>query len=137
MPMLTDSAIGAVGAVGVTSLFSFLPLPMTMKSGMTGHLAKGATAVLFGMIGSKILPRGMAGKMAQGSLTVTMYDALKENLGGMVPGLAGIGYFPGGMVATRVPRMGAQPAPMLSEYVNSGMGEYVRAGMGEVGNEIY
>ena len=130
MPMVKDSAMGAVGAVAVSSLYSFVPLPDMLKMGNMAYVSKGLLAVLFGIVGAKVLPRNIAGKMAAGSLTVTMYEALKDNLGGVVPGLSGVGYFPGGRVAGSVPRMNGRPAPALSEYVNRGMGEYVNRGMG-------
>lgn len=138
MPLLKDSAMGAVGAVAVTALYSFMPVPATFATGNMAHVAKAAFAVLIGTLGRKVLPGGMASKMAAGSLTVTMYEMLKDNIGASIPGLHGLGYYPGGRVMSSYPAMQAAPAPAaLSEYINRGMGEYVH-GMGEVqGNEIY
>jgi hypothetical protein len=137
MPLLKDSAMGAVGAVAVTALYSFMPVPATFATGNMAHVAKAAFAVLIGTLGRKVLPAGMASKMAAGSLTVTMYEALKDNIGASVPGMHGIGYYPGGRVMSNYPASNAAPAPAaLSEYINRGMGEYINT-MGEVGNEIY
>lgn len=120
VPMLKDSAIGAVGAVAIEALFGFLPIPMSWKMGRMMMVAKGATAVAVGMFGNKLLPSGMAGKMAVGSLTVTMHDALKPFVAHVMPSL-NMGYYPGGMLMENVPGSTAQPAPALSEYLNSGM----------------
>lgn len=120
MPLLKDSAIGAVGAIAVDALFHFLPIPVTWKTGTMANVAKGSVAVALGLFGHKLLPRGMAGKLAQGSLTVTMYDAIKAPVSNMFPTL-GLGYYPGGMTTQHYPMMNAAPAPALSEYINSGM----------------
>lgn len=106
MPLLMDSAQGAVGAVTVNAAFNFLPLPATMKSGMVGTLAKAGVAIGLGMLA----PRNrMVANMVKGSLTVTLYDALK---GMGIPGLAGLGYYQPAMAMPTVQR------PALAEYVN-------------------
>lgn len=136
MPMLKDAGIGAVGALAIDVMFGYIPLPLSLKTGKMNSVAKGAFAVLIGMFGGKILPRGMAGKMAAGSLTVTMHDALKATVSSMLPS-AHLGYYPGGQVTGNFPAMNASPAPALSEYINPGMGEYVHPGMADIGNDLY
>lgn len=120
MSLMKDSAMGAVGAIAVEALFGFLPLPATWKSGHMMQVAKSATALAVGLFGHKILPRGMAGKMAVGSLTVTMHEALKPLIASSLPGLH-LGYYPGGMTMSDYPAMNGAPAPALSEYINQGM----------------
>lgn len=135
VPMLKDSALGAVGAVAVTSIHSFIPMPDAFKTGNMMYVSKAVLAVAFSILAGKVMSKSTANKMASGSLTVTMYEALKDNVGGMIPGLNGLGYYPGGRVVSNYPRMNGRPAPALSEYVNQGMGEYVNRGMSGITQE--
>ena len=129
MPLLTESLQGALGAVVVNAAFSFLPLPATLKTGTVSNVTKGALAVGLGML----MPRNrMIAHMVKGSLTLTMYDAVKGVVGTAIPGMAGLGYYPGGAVM-RAPAIGASPAPALSEYVNSG----AMAGLEAVDEYVY
>jgi hypothetical protein len=133
MGMLTDAAIGGVGAVGVNFLFDKLPVPVNYKTGVMGAAAKAAVAVAVGTFGKKLLGN-TASKMAAGALTVIAYD-LARNL---MPAPAivlpaanvnGMGYIGSGMDAGYLNGVG--------EYVNggnynfaSGMGEYIQGGNG-------
>jgi hypothetical protein len=111
--LLMGSFQGALGAIGVDVIYNFIPLPATMKTGNMQYIAKGVVAIGLGML----IRNRMVSKMVEGSLTVTMYNAVKNLAGGMIPGLSGLGYYPGGaMVASAVPS--TRPAPALSEYVN-------------------
>jgi len=126
---------GAAGAVGVNAVYNLLPLPASMKSGMMGSATKMALAVGLGMAAKPMLGRA-AGKMVEGSLTVTAFEIvsgmLPVNMGGS--SVAGLGYMSPGMNAggnilgnSSVPNNFAG----MGEYV-SGMGEYV-SGMGGYG----
>jgi hypothetical protein len=133
MGMLTDAAIGGVGAVGVNFLFDKLPVPVNYKTGVMGAAAKAAVAVAVGTFGKKLLGN-TASKMAAGALTVIAYD-LARNL---MPAPAivlpaanvnGMGYIGSGMDAGYLNGVG--------EYVNgnnynfaTGMGEYIQGGNG-------
>lgn len=114
MGLLLSSFQGAAGAMVVNTAFNYLPLPAMLTAGPMKHVAKGALAVGLGML----VKNRMVAEMVKGSLTVTMHDALKENLASLIPG-ANLGYYAGGAQAGFTPRFNAQPAPALSEYVNS------------------
>lgn len=135
--------IGAAGAVAVDVAFGYaksvLPASMQSPVDVSGNmnpmyfLAKGGVAVLLGVLGKKITRQ--AGKMAEGSLTVTMYDALK----GFVPASIALGYVSPGAVL-QGHRQSSLPRPVnrpqVAQYVGGydpssarmreGMGQYVK-----------
>lgn len=120
---LTDAAIGAGGAIAVNFVYDKLPLPATMKMGVTGQATKAALAIGVGILGKKVLGRS-AEKMAAGALTVIAYDMIRSFMPVGAPAVAGLGYVSSG-----------QTAGQIGEYVqggnfnfatdNSNMGEYV------------
>ena len=120
---------GAGGAIVVDYAFNMLPLPATMKTGMMGTVSKLGLAVALGMVGKGAMGR-LAGKMAEGSMTVTAYQALQTMLpASMVStpaAVAGMGYMSPGMNAggNMLPNMSVPNFAGMGEYV-SGMGEYV------------
>lgn len=130
MGSLMSAFTGAAGAVGVNAVYNLLPLPATMKTGMTGSATKMALAVGLGMIAKPMVGRA-AGKMVEGSLTVTAFEVvqglLPVNMGGS--SVAGLGYMSPGMNAggNALPNMSV---PNGFTGSMSGMGEYV-SGMGE------
>jgi hypothetical protein len=128
--MFTDALQGAVGGVALNATWNLLPLPAMLKTGLPAHLTKGLVAIGLGAVARPVLGR-VAGKMAEGALTITMYEAVKDVAGQM--GMP-LGYY------TPVPVTGALPQPSqqnVSEYVDAyvdafnaqgtgaGMGEYV------------
>jgi hypothetical protein len=132
MPLLMDSAQMAVGGVAFDLGYGYLApmLPPVMQTGMVKHATKGGIAILAGMLLKPMLGK-MAGKMVEGALTVTMYNAIKEMTAGA--GMP-VGYYSAGQIAR------GQMPPQLSEYVNASpdssafgydpagsMGEYVFA----------
>jgi hypothetical protein len=131
--MLTNAAIGATGAVIVDNLVKRLPLPATLMSGNMAYITKSGLAVLLGVVANMAGPKvGRIGaKMAEGSLLVTVYQAINNVVLPMVPGLQGLGYWGSGYtVATD------QGGPSMAGLGYSGAGEYVGAmagmhGMGE------
>jgi len=104
MPKVKDAAIGAAGALAVDVIMgyasSMLPATLTNPVSATGGLnplytlTKGGLAVLLGTFGRKLIGAN-AERMAEGSLTVTLYNALKTfmpaglTLGYMNPGFIG------------------------------------------------
>lgn len=125
MGMTKDAAIGAVGALAVDVAYGYvkgwLPASMQSPNDATGSvnpmyfLAKGGVAVLLGVLGKKLTNK--AGHMAQGSLTVTMYDLLK----GFVPASVNLGYVsPGHMAGSNASRTGPSQV-----FQARGMHEYV------------
>lgn len=95
-----DAGIGAGGALVTDIAWSFLPLPATMKTGAIGTLAKAATSIALGIVGSKVVGGAMARKATVGALTVQIYAFVKPMLAGVVPGLGyyGAGYALNGFV---------------------------------------
>lgn len=113
MPMVKDSAVGAAGAIGVDVLYGFLqqylPASMTQSGGTMQVmgvnpiyvLSKGAAAVALGTLGKRILGRN-AGKIVEGSLTVTLHETMKTMLASSGVNLT-LGYMPGGQVLPPLP----------------------------------
>jgi len=133
MGMAKNAFQGAIGATVVNTVINFVPLPAVMKTGRMMYVSQGLLAVLLGVFGRKVMPGNMAAKMAEGSLTVTMHSAIKDVVGGMVPGM-NLGYFPGGYVSGGIPGVSSAPAPAaLAEYLN----QPSMAGLGEVSEYVH
>jgi len=131
MGMLTGAVWGAGGAFAVNYAFNMLPLPATMKTGMMGTVSQLGLAVALGMLGKKVIGRN-AGKMAEGAMTVTVFQALQNMLPVSAGGtsVAGLGYMSPGLNA------GGSMLPNMSVPNFAGMGEYV-SGMGGMGEYVY
>jgi hypothetical protein len=77
MPMAMASLQGAAGAIAVNTALNYMPfLPASLNSGNGKYLARVVAAVALGAVGSKVLPRGVAEKMAIGAMTVAMHDLM-------------------------------------------------------------
>lgn len=140
VPMVKSAGIGAAGAIGVDIAMGYatrvLPAsvasPVAADGGMNyGYYAtKGALAIALGVLGRRVISPSLASKMAEGSLTVTLYNAAKGFIPtGSVP-MSGMGYPSSAMIAR------GGNVRRISEYVNAGgtnanramrreMGEYV------------
>lgn len=124
MPMLNAALMGAVGATAVGAAMNYLPLPAALKTGYIRPVTQAALALSLGIFGRKFLGRN-AVKMAEGALTVTLTETIKQ-----VGSQAGIqlGYYsPGMMMNEYVQPALPMPAPR-PEYRNTsydGMSEYV------------
>ncbi len=132
--MAKGAALGAVGAIAVDVVFgqvqSYLPASMQSPVDATGALnplyfvAKGAAAVVLGKLGAKVTKH--ATTMAEGSLTVSAYEALRS----FVPSSLTLGYVAPAMQVGRRP---AAARPAMGQYLsgykapvnNKYMGEYV------------
>lgn len=134
--MLMGALQGGAGALAVDVIANFLPLPATMKTGQMANVSKAGIAVLIGVLGKKVLPSGVASRMAEGALAVIAHDTLKGVIGPMVPalglsGLGGLGYFPGGAIPGAHPSSYGSPAA-LAEYIPQGMAGFNEvSGVGE------
>lgn len=128
---IVDAGIGAVGAIGVDTVYNYLPLPADWKSGYKGAAGKVALALVVGTVGQKVLGKS-AGKAAAGSLTVIAYDLIKSLMPPVVPAVAGMGYVGSGLNAGALPNMGEYVAgPTFGfDTSNAGMGEYVQTQYG-------
>jgi hypothetical protein len=134
--MLTNAAIGAAGAVLVDNIVKRVPLPASLSSGNMGYVTRAGLALLVGFAANMAGPKfGRIGaKMAEGSLLVTVYQALNNVVLPMVPGLQGLGYWGSGYtVATD------QGGPSMAGIGYAGVGEYVgsMAGMHGIGEYVH
>lgn len=111
---IMPAATNAMGALALDIIWSYLPVPMNIKTGPFKHVAKGLGAIAIGMFAGNIVNRSTARKMSQGALTVVMHDAMREVTQQMLPNVQ-LSYYSPGM-------------PMgVGEYTNglSGLGAYV------------
>ncbi len=124
MDMMKQSAIAASGALVLDAAWGYLPIPANFKIGGISHVAKGAGAIVMGMLASKVVSKRTASNMTLGALTVIMHNAAREVMATALPAIRmdGLGYYSPGMVVGG-----------MNEYVNAlpagGMGEYVSPNM--------
>jgi hypothetical protein len=133
LDQMTDAAIAASGAVGLDIVMGAIPLPVALKTGMARQATRAMGAVVLGMVGNAVLPRGTGAKLAQGALTVVFHDAMREQLTTFAPALtlgdSAIPYYPSDMPE---PSLGyIQPGETVDASYYGGMGEYVDSGLGE------
>lgn len=129
MPMVTGAFVGATGALLVNTVGNYLPMPASMQSPNMKAMVNGVLAIALGTFGSKFIGR-RAVQMAEGALTVTLHDALKNVLSGVIP--MNLGYYSPAMIMGADNRVGL-PTPSeqsLREYMQpmsqrEGMGEYM------------
>ena len=126
-PILARAFVGALGAIAVNTAMSRL-FPMVLPANlqalfMTGrvrYLTQGVAALALGMVAQKVgVKAATAVQMAEGSLTVTLADAIRDvAMQAGVP-LGGMGYYLPGRRASAVPGANAGPARL------NGMAQYV------------
>lgn len=114
MSLAKAGAVGAVGAVAVDVVYGYAQpyLPSAMQSPVDSagsinplyYLAKGGMAVLVGVLGRKVTRH--AGNMAQGSLTVTLHDAMKALMPSGIS-MGSVGYMSPGAPVRNAPRLSA------------------------------
>lgn len=89
MSNVQDGAIGAGGAIATKAVLSFIPLPESLKSGVAAPLVTALAGVLIGSVAGNVIGRANGAKMAQGAVTVALYQLAASQLAGKVPGLNG------------------------------------------------
>lgn len=129
--MAMGSFMGATGALLVGTVGNYIPLPAAMQTPNMKAVVNGVLAIALGTFGGKVLGR-RAVQMAEGALTVTLHDAMKNLLSGVIP--MNLGYYSPAMVLGPDNRTGL-PAPAeqsLREYMaplsareREGLGEYM------------
>ena len=139
-----DAGTGAVGAIALDVVQGYLPIPANLKAGIVGTLVKVGLAISIGIIGSKvrIVSNAVAGKMANGALTVVLHDELKKQIMTFAPGIQmgeylgpdglgmyeGAGYAPYGEDTLGGPYLPSLDTESLDfQQDGFGMGEYVGA----------
>jgi len=117
---LLPASIGAGGALALDAALSFAApyIPAGLNTGIARSGVKLVGAIAIGMAASMIGGKRIGEQVMAGAVVVTMYDALKPYLVGVVPGLSEY-------------NMGwVSPAPQLGVYAGSdnaytgGMGVY-------------
>ncbi len=120
MGMLTPALMGALGAVAVNTIMGKLPIPAKLMTGNLQYVTRAAAAIALGMLAGKVgLKGGTAAQMAEGSLTVTLHDAITAIAAGQGINLSGMGYY--------LPGVGAQAVPSASGNAGRlmGVGKYM------------
>jgi hypothetical protein len=120
MRIIQNAAIGAVGAIALNAVLSRLPLPMMLMTGRTRYLTQGVAALGLGMLAAnfKIVGAPIAAQAAEGALTVTLADAIKDFAAAAGFPLAGMGYYLPGVGVRAAPNAGASPAMHMGKYVS-------------------
>lgn len=129
--LISPALMGAGGALIVNNVLARLPLPAAAMQGRMRYVTQGVAAVAIAAIAQKMGVKGStAAQMAEGSLTVTLYDAIKDVAAGAGVNLSGgMGYYlPGVGARNAIPSPSASAARMAG-----GMGKYV-TGPGARGN---
>lgn len=119
MSMLGSALTGAIGAAAVNSILARLPLPAILIAGPQRYATQAVAAIGLGMLSSRFLGAGIATRMAEGALTVSLHQALVEVAGRAGVTLGGFGYY--------LPGRGATPPPYAGSASRqvAGMGKYV------------
>ena len=121
MNLISAALTGAVGATAVNTILAKIPLPASMMTGKTRYVTQAAAAILLGMAAQKVGPvRKYAQQMAEGSLTVTLHDLIKDVAMGAGMNLGGMGYYLPGVGVRAAPSAMAAPSPHMG-----GMGKYI------------
>lgn len=127
--VVKSAAPAAVGAVALDILWAHLPLPAVVRAGYVQFVAKGAGAVLLGVLAGKFLGREVGHKVALGGVTVVLYNLTRQLVGSMLPGVSlGDSDFPGSMGY-----YGSAPVAGMGEYVNA-LPDYYGSGYSTTGN---
>lgn len=120
MHLLGNALVGAVGATVVNTALSKLPIPAVAMTGKMRYATQAVAAIGIGMLLSKVGPtKKYAAQMAEGSLTVTLHDLIKEVAAGAGMNLGGMGYYLPGVGVQAVPSASGNPGRM------AGMGKYL------------
>jgi len=122
-------AIGSVGALAGTVVGNLLPLPASWTDGALGPIVHALIGIGTGFAVSKFADKKTGIAMAQGAVTVALYDTLRGALQKVAPNLNLQGYDDAGL-------LGYDDAGLLGAYADGGVGAYVDdagGGMGYAG----
>lgn len=83
MEQFKAGAIGAAGALAVDVAMQKLPIPANLKTGTAAPIVKGLVGIGIGMLVAKVgKNKALGHKLAQGAVTVSLYNAGHEMLKG-------------------------------------------------------
>jgi len=95
--VVKPAAIQASGALLLDVGYGYFGhlIPSAMNNGMLKHATKGLIAVGLGMVAGNFISNKTAKAMAEGAMTVTIHDAMKEAVGSFAPSipLGDAGYY--------------------------------------------
>lgn len=132
--MVTPALMGAGGALALDVVWSYIPVPATLKAGPLKHIAKAAGAVALSIIAGKVVKKPTAEAMGVGALTVIAHDVMRELVAKFAPGVKmdgvglyvnGLGYYSAGTPA------GGYEQASLPSLANNSVGLYVNGYSGE------
>lgn len=121
MSILTPALMGALGGVAVNTILGKLPIPASMMTGRMRYVTQAGAALALAVLGSKLGKSRYTTQMAEGSLTITLHQAIVDLASGAGMNLSGMGYYLPGY------RPGAVPSPHANAgmMAMNGMGKYV------------
>ena len=136
--LFKSALVGALGATAVNTILANLgsALPASLTTGNMSYVTRAALSVAIAMIGRKSGKAGLFAQAAEGSLTVTMHDAIVSLSAGAGMSLAGgrMGMYMPGRVSQVVPTAGAragQTMSGMSAYLTGGGSPQARAQIGQ------
>jgi hypothetical protein len=114
--------MGAGGALVLDVAWGYLPIPLTLKTGVLRHVAKGAGALALGYLANMVTTKSTADQMVRGAMTVVVHGAMREAAQQFMPNvpLDGLGYYSAGMpagVGAYVDGMGAYVGGDINPYL--------------------
>lgn len=115
---LKPAFTGAVGAILVNTALQKLPVPPMLVTGRVRYVTQAAAAIGLAALAQRFagVHASTAAKMAEGALTVTMVDAIRDVAGQFGVPLAGMGYYLPGYSAA-MPAGPMRPAQQLGKYL--------------------
>lgn len=132
-------AIGAGGALATDLAMGYLPLPVTLKTGMMRPVVKGGVAVGLGLLAGMLTKNKQLGaKVMAGALTVVAYSEVKTFLQTSMPALplSGVGEYPmieyAGSGMGAVDEFGMPTDTSMAGLVDDDLGEVINDSMGAV-----
>jgi hypothetical protein len=132
--MLKSAAFGAAGAIATDVAYGYVKgyLPAMVQSPVAAdggvsysyYAAKGAAAIGLGMLLRRVIGAQKAGRMVEGSLTVTLHDMAKSIVGANMTSvqLGGYALNPGRSAGGALP---ASASPMAVSRVPGQLGKYI------------
>lgn len=137
---LIPAAYGAGGAIALDIAMGYLPLPPMFATGYPKHATRIVGALGIGWVARKFLG-GKGNAVAQGALTVAMYNLIKDVIVQFAPAIKGLGDYEEISIddtAAQLGRMGAYlPGATMGAYLPDGsiapdMGAYMNGNLYDV-----
>lgn len=102
VPQVLNAGKNAAGAILTDAAFTYLPLPIAMKTGTLGMLSRAVSAFAVSYLAGYAVGGKMAGQFLEGALTVQAYGILRPLVSGFIPlagtDIEGLGFYSPGMI---------------------------------------